>query len=73
MPDARWGERVVAVVTLHEGHEVSDDELLARVRERLARYKHPREVVRCQALPRTALGKVQKALLKEQLGAANGP
>ncbi len=73
MPDARWGERVVAVVTLHEGHEVSDDELLARVRERLARYKHPREVVRRQALPRTALGKVQKALLKEQLGAANGP
>ena len=69
MPDARWGERVVAVVTLLEGHEATDDELLARVRERLARYKHPREVVRLQALPKTALGKVQKAHLKDLLSA----
>ena len=69
MPDDRWGERVVAVVTLHEGHTASDDELLARVRERLARYKHPCGVVRLQALPKTALGKVQKALLKEELSA----
>jgi fatty-acyl-CoA synthase len=69
MPDDRWGERVVAVVTLHEGHTAPDDELLAGVRERLARYKHPRGVVRLQALPKTALGKVQKALLKEELSA----
>ena len=69
MPDARWGERVVAVVALREQHAASDDELLALVRDRLARYKHPRDVVRLPALPKTALGKVQKALLKEQLSA----
>lgn len=73
MPDARWGERVVAVVTLREGQEASDDDLLALVRERLARYKHPRDVVRREALPRTALGKVQKGLLKEQLSALEQP
>ena len=67
VPDARWGERVVAVVVMHEQQAVSDDALLALVRERLARYKHPREVVRLQALPKTALGKVQKALLKERV------
>ena len=67
--DARWGERVVAVVVLRDQQPVSDDELLAQVRERLARYKHPREVVRLQALPKTALGKVQKAQLKERLNA----
>jgi fatty-acyl-CoA synthase len=69
VPDARWGERVVAVVVMHEQQAVSDDALLALVRERLARYKHPREVVRVQALPKTALGKVQKAVLKTQLSA----
>lgn len=69
MPDARWGERVVAVVVVQEHAKVSDDELMAGVRERLARYKHPRELVRLQALPKTALGKVQKSLLKEHLSA----
>jgi acyl-CoA synthetase (AMP-forming)/AMP-acid ligase II len=69
VPDARWGERVVAVVVLHDATPVSDEALLAKVRERLARYKHPREVVRLDALPKTALGKVQKALLKERLSA----
>ena len=69
MPDARWGERVVAVVVLRDQVVASDDVLLAPVRERLARYKHPREVVRLPSLPKTALGKVQKGLLKEQLSA----
>ena len=69
LPDARWGERVVAVVVLRDTPPISDEELLARVRERLARYKHPREVFRWEALPKTALGKVQKAVLKERLSA----
>jgi fatty-acyl-CoA synthase len=69
MPDARWGERVVAVVVVRDTEPASDDELLALVRERLARYKHPREVVRMSVLPKTALGKVQKAVLKERLSA----
>ena len=60
---------VVAVVALRDGHTASDDELLVPVRERLARYKHPRDVMRVPVLPKTALGKVQKALLKEQLSA----
>ena len=67
LPDARWGERVVAVVVLRDQPSVTDDELLTMVRERLARYKHPRELVRWTALPKTALGKVQKAALKERL------
>ena len=69
LPDARWGERVVAVVALRDGHTASDDELLVPVRERLARYKHPRDVMRVPVLPKTALGKVQKALLKDRLSA----
>jgi fatty-acyl-CoA synthase len=68
-PDPRWGEAVVAVVVLR-AQDVpgpSDEALLASVRSGLARYKHPRRVVRVSALPKTALGKVQKDLLRAQL------
>jgi len=41
-----------------------DDELKAFVRDRLAPYKHPREVVFLDALPRTHLGKVDRGLLR---------
>ena len=38
LPDARWGERVVAAVVVQPAQAASDDDLLALVRERLARY-----------------------------------
>jgi acyl-coenzyme A synthetase/AMP-(fatty) acid ligase len=41
-----------------------DEELKAFVRERLAAYKHPREVVFVEALPRTHLGKVDRGRLR---------
>ena len=68
-PDPRWGEVVVAVVVLRaqEVPPPSDEALLASVRSGLARYKHPQRVVRVNALPKTALGKVQKDLLRAQL------
>ncbi len=60
LPDPRWGEQVVAVVVLKPGEQVSDDDLLEPVRRALAKYKHPRRLVRLDQLPKTALGKVQK-------------
>ncbi len=57
-PDPEWGERVAAYVV---GESVPDVEALrAFVSERLAPYKHPRVVYTAAALPRNALGKVQK-------------
>ena len=53
------------------GHEVLSDwesVLTGFLRERIARYKLPRRWVFLEALPRTALGKVQKAVLARQLG-----
>ena len=41
------------------------------LRERIARYKLPRRWVRLDALPRTALGKVQKAVLARQVAGAD--
>ena len=68
-PDAQWGEVVVAVVVLHAHVQPppGDEDLLLPVRQALARYKHPRRVVRVAALPKTALGKVQKDVLRAQL------
>ncbi len=62
-PDPRWGEVPVAVVVPGPGFEA---EALPRHFEgRLARFKHPRAVVTVDALPRTALGKVQLGALGE--------
>lgn len=63
VPDERWGELVVAVLELRPGQQVSEDELRSHVRDRIASYKCPR-IIRFDALPRTASGKVQRGLLR---------
>ena len=67
LPDPDLGEQVVAVVVPREGHTPSAEDIIAFCRERLASFKKPRQVVFVKALPRNALGKVQKHLLLEQL------
>ncbi len=59
-PDPRWGEIVVAVVVPKENRELSPEQVLKLLEGRIARFKHPREVVLVKALPKTALGKVRK-------------
>jgi fatty-acyl-CoA synthase len=61
-PDPRWGEVPVAVVVPGAGFDAAA--VLAHFEGRLARFKHPREVVVVEALPRTALGKVAIATLR---------
>lgn len=60
-PDARWGEVVVAVVVKAPGADLDAAGVLQLFEGRLARFKHPKRIVFCEALPKTALGKVQKA------------
>jgi fatty-acyl-CoA synthase len=74
VPDDRWGEVGHAVVVMVEGAEAEPDEVLARVGERLARFKVPKSVEVVGALPRNAFGKVRKADLRrtyDQAGPAN--
>jgi malonyl-CoA/methylmalonyl-CoA synthetase len=66
-PDATWGERVTACVVPRAGASLTLDELQAFARERLAAYKLPRALRVLEALPRNAMGKVQK---KGLLGAS---
>ncbi|MCK2088809.1 long-chain fatty acid--CoA ligase [Thauera aromatica] len=59
-PHPRWGEIVVAVVVVAEGHELNAAQVLQILEGRIARYKLPKEVVFTDQLPRTALGKIRK-------------
>jgi malonyl-CoA/methylmalonyl-CoA synthetase len=69
-PDDEWGERVVAIVVPRPGVPVTEQDLVAYSRTRLVSYKAPRRVVFVAALPRNALGKVQKADLRKELCAS---
>lgn len=52
-------------MVLEEGAEASEDELKQHVKQNLARFKVPREVVFLAELPRNATGKVLKRVLRE--------
>jgi fatty-acyl-CoA synthase len=60
VPDDEFGQRLHAFVVARPGGTVTDDGLRSHLKERLARYKVPREFVFVAALPRNALGKVRK-------------
>ncbi|MDF1721506.1 MAG: AMP-binding protein [Minwuia sp.] len=66
-PDPRWDEVPVIVAVPHPGQTVDVPALLALFEGRLARFKHPKDVVTIGALPRNALGKVLKYELRAML------
>jgi long-chain acyl-CoA synthetase len=63
-PDDRLGEEVVAVVVLKPGETLSEADVIAYARERLAAYKYPREVRFADHLPVGPTGKVLKTQLR---------
>lgn len=58
--DEDWGRRLKAVIALNEGAELDEASVKAYVRENLASFKVPRDIVFVDALPRNATGKVLK-------------
>jgi acyl-CoA synthetase (AMP-forming)/AMP-acid ligase II len=64
---AEWGESPYAVVTRTPGSQVTEEELMAWTRERLAHFKCPVGVRFVEDFPRTPLGKIRKVALREQL------
>ena len=63
-PDDELGEVPVACVVPAEGCSLSSERVIALFEDRLASYKHPRDVVLLDALPHNAFGKVDKAALR---------
>ena len=66
-PDEKWGETPLAFVELKPGRSVTEADLIAHCRERLARFKCPKEI-RFQEVPKTSTGKIQKYVLRKAIG-----
>ena len=65
MPHEKWGETPCAFVTLHDGEQASEQEIIDFCRENMASFKAPRKVV-FGPLPKTSTGKIQKFELRER-------
>ncbi len=63
--DKEWGHRLRCFVVKVEGSSIDEDTIKTYVRENLARYKVPREVVFIEELPRNPTGKILKRELRE--------
>jgi long-chain acyl-CoA synthetase len=60
VPHDEWGEEIGAAVVLHDGEEISPEEISEYVKERIAAYKYPRLVWFLDELPKGPTGKILK-------------
>ena len=65
IPDEKWGELVTALVVTSEGSTLTEDDVIAWTKQKLAGYKCPKKVEFRSELARTATGKLQKFKLRE--------
>jgi malonyl-CoA/methylmalonyl-CoA synthetase len=72
VPDADFGEVGVAVVIAKPGATLNPEELLARLKSTLANFKIPKRCFVVKELPRNAMGKIQKNLLRAEYSDAPG-
>jgi fatty-acyl-CoA synthase len=66
VPDDRWGEAPKALVVLKENQTVSEEELIAYCRSRLASFKVPKSIEFMDGLPKGGTGKILKKELRER-------
>ncbi|SDX95741.1 AMP-binding enzyme C-terminal domain-containing protein [Salimicrobium album] len=64
LPHEKWGETPHAIIVRKEGSELSEEEIIAFSREKLAHFKCPTAVTFLEELPKTASGKIQKVKLR---------
>lgn len=65
IPDAEWGEAVLAVCVLKKGRRLKDAELIEFVASRIARYKKPKQVLFVDHLPKKAGGETDREAVKK--------
>ena len=68
VPDADFGEAVAAIVVAQPGQTLTESGVIAALKGEIASFKMPKRVHFVDDLPRNAMGKVQKNLLREQFG-----
>ncbi len=73
VPDAKWTQRVKAVIVVRDEMTVTDDELIEHCRARLASYKKPSIIERTTALPRTQVGFIDRQAVDAGFGGGGYP
>ncbi|HCI11720.1 MAG TPA: long-chain fatty acid--CoA ligase, partial [Alcanivorax sp.] len=66
LKDPQWVEAVTAVVALKPDQQVDEQTLIDFVTEQVASYKKPRKVIFTDAIPKTAVGKLNRKALRDQ-------
>jgi acyl-CoA synthetase (AMP-forming)/AMP-acid ligase II len=73
VPSAEWGEDIIAIVVLRPGERASADDVTnAALASGLTRFKCPVRIVFADELPRNAIGKIQKGVLRMRYGSPSG-
>jgi acyl-CoA synthetase (AMP-forming)/AMP-acid ligase II len=65
-PHEKWGEAVMAVVTVKEGEILTEEELIEWCQGRIGKFKIPKKVMFTDAIPRTPTGKILKRVLRDE-------
>ena len=65
VPDAKYGEELCAWIQLHDGHDITEEEVRRFCRNQIATYKIPRYIKLTTEFPTTVTGKVQKFRMRE--------
>ena len=67
VPDQKYGEEVCAWVKAKDGEKLSEDEIRAFCKQRIAYFKVPRYIRLVDEYPMTVTGKIQKFKMREQM------
>ncbi|AZK47450.1 AMP-binding protein [Paenibacillus lentus] len=67
VPDAYWGQKVVALIQFQEGAVLADQDIFALCRKQLASYKCPKEIIRVHSFPYTTSGKISRTKIIDWL------
>jgi len=65
IPDETWGESVKAVISLRKDETATDEEIIAFCKAHLASYKKPKSVDFIDEIPKTAVGKISRKILRD--------
>ena len=65
VPHPHLGEAVVAVIVTESGISLNQESIMDPMQNRIARFKHPKQIFFIDELPRNSMGKVQKNVLRE--------
>ncbi|GAB3026903.1 acyl-CoA synthetase [Nocardioides flavus (ex Wang et al. 2016)] len=68
LPHPRWIEAVTAIVIPHPGEQITEAELWEALKTKLPPFKRPKSILIVDNFPRTATGKIQKNVLRQQHG-----